>query len=408
MGQLAARAGRKSFFIPCEINRYGTINARGFDNCLAQRNLLSSVARPFHIVHITPSFGLGGAQIRTVQLMNYLGTRFRHTVVALDSDIRAAHGISGNDVDIRFAKCMKTRNTFRGVAQLYALLTREKPDLVLTYNWGSMDGVTAGIISRLPIIHIEDGFGDGEATRQKIRRVWYRRAVLRGVRAVVSPSQTLVKIMRKDWKLHELHVKYIPNGVDVDKFTPAAAEERIRDAVVIGTVGQLRPEKRQDRLMEACAALATTRNIRLILAGDGPQRAALEEQARTLNLSSRVDFTGHILEPRNLYRQFDIFTLSSSTEQMPLSVLEAMACGLPILSTDVGDIRTMVSPGNRKFVTDWSGYEAGLKRLTTDPHLREELGGENRKRCAKEYSLGRMLKEYEKLFEQTVALHRAN
>jgi glycosyltransferase involved in cell wall biosynthesis len=357
------------------------------------------VRQSLHLVHITPSFGLGGAQIRTVQLINHLGTRYRHTIVALDGDIRAAKGIANNGVLVDFANCSKTRNPLRGIVGLHSLLTREKPDLVLTYNWGSMDGVMAALACRLPVIHTEDGFSDGEAVRQKGRRIWCRRAILRRVRAVIAPSKTLAMIMRNVWKLPKPSIRHIPNGVDVNKFTPAAVEAYAGDAVVIGTVGQLRREKRQDRLVDACGALAAKYNIRLVLAGDGPERKALEQKVLTLNLGGRVDFPGHVLEPLNLYRQFNIFALSSSTEQMPLSVLEAMACGLPVLSTDVGDVKSMVSGANKEFITDWSGYQSALERLATGAELRRRLGAENRIRCAKIYSLSQMLAEYEKLYQ---------
>jgi glycosyltransferase involved in cell wall biosynthesis len=360
---------------------------------------VNSVLPPLHIVHITPSFGPGGAPVRTVQLMNHLGGRFRHTVVALDGDIRAATGIA-NDVGVAFAECRKTRNPLRGTAQLYALLSREKPDLVTTYNWGSMDGVMAARACGLPNVHTEDGFGDTEALRQKRRRVWYRRAILRASQVVVAPSQTLAKIMREVWKLPEDRIRHIPNGVDVDRFAPARRSRTNPDSVVIGTVGQLRREKRQDRMIEACAAAGATRDIRLVLVGDGPEQDALEQKARALRFEDRVAFPGRTAEPQGAYRQFDIFALSSSTEQMPLSVLEAMASGLPVLSTDVGDVKDMVSEANREFVTVWTDYKRSLERLAVDAELRQRLGAENRTRCTKVYSLDRMVGEYEELYRQ--------
>jgi glycosyltransferase involved in cell wall biosynthesis len=363
------------------------------------------VPRPLHIVHITPSFGLGGAQIRTVQLMNHLGGRFRHTVVALDDDIRAAEGIA-NDIAVNFAKCPRTRNPLDGTARLYTLLNREKPDLVLTYNWGSMDGVQAAIACNRPIIHTEDGFGDDEALRQRRRRVWHRRVVLRAARVVVAPSKTLAKIMSGVWKLPTHLIRYIPNGVDIDKFSPAPASEVTRNSVVVGTVGQFRREKRQDLLIEACAMLASTQDVRLVLVGDGPEKVALRKKTHALDFDSRVDFPGRVLEPQGLYRQFDIFALSSSTEQMPLSVLEAMASGLPVLSTDVGDIKSMVSVANQEFVTNWAGYQEALGRLAADAPLRRHLGSENRIRCTRVHSLGQMVMEYEKLFLQTARARR--
>jgi glycosyltransferase involved in cell wall biosynthesis len=337
--------------------------------------------------------------MRAVQIMNGLGAQFHHTVVALDGDVRAAEGIAGNEVYVDFADCPKTANPLRGIAGLGALMDREKPDLVLTYNWGSIDGVMAARLRRIPVIHTEDGFGHDEATGQKQRRIWFRRAVLRGVRAVVAPSQTLIGIMQRVWKLPGTLIRYIPNGVDVDKFVPALHRaNKNGDTLVVGTIGQLRREKRQDLLLEACASLAATRNVRCVFAGDGPEAEALKQRSHDLGMAGRVEFLGRVKETQHVYPQFDIFALSSSTEQMPMSVIEAMACGLPVVSTDVGDVKGMVSDANRDFVIAWPDYGNALERLASDPELRRRLGADNRARCTKVYSLDRMLMAYEELY----------
>ena len=98
--------------------------------------------------------------------------------------------------------------------------------------------------------------------------------------------------------------------------------------------------------------------IRLVVVGDGPERPALEQQARDLGIAENVEFAGWHEELVPLYRQFDIFALSSTTEQMPLSVLEAMACGLPVVSTDVGDVSKMVADENRPMVVDLPNLSA--------------------------------------------------
>ena len=120
------------------------------------------------------------------------------------------------------------------------------------------------------------------------------------------------------------------------------------DTPVIGTVAALREEKNISRLMHAFAMLPAGR---LVIVGDGPQRPALEALAASLGVAERVCFAGHHLDTAAFYAQFDIFALSSDTEQMPLSVIEAMASGLPVVSTDVGDVRLMVASENIPFVT---------------------------------------------------------
>ena len=120
---------------------------------------------------------------------------------------------------------------------------------------------------------------------------------------------------------------YVPNGIDLDRF--AAGERAPTGEPVIGTITGLRREKNLTRLLRAFRQVADTTPARLIIAGDGSERATLEAQAAELGLGQRVQFTGHLDDPAPLYRSIDVFALSSDTEQMPLSVLEAMAACLP-------------------------------------------------------------------------------
>ena len=333
--------------------------------------------------------------------MSRLGPGFRHTVAALDGDVSATKEVL-NQGAMNLAGCSKTRNPIRAVSRLYALLGEHQPDLVLTYNWGSIDAVVAALLRRIPVIHTEDGFGNEEAVRQKRRRVWFRRAVLRQVHAVIAPSLTLSEAMRRVWRLPEEQIRYIPNGVDLKRFTPPLRSRNRSGEVVIGTVGQLRREKRQDRLVEAVAAIKTPR-LRLLVAGDGKERDALCEKARGLNIVDRVEFLGAVSDPEQLYRKLDIFALSSSTEQMPMSVLEAMASGLPVLSTDVGDVKRMISDGNRPYVVGWDAYAGALKRLVEDESLRWDLGANNRRKCEESYGLDRMVEQYERVYHSALA-----
>lgn|ERR1039458_8916887 len=355
---------------------------------------------PRHLLHVFSSFGLGGAEIRTAQLMNHFGSRFRHTVVALDGTFDAARRL---DPSVRITCCpaIRTSNPARMIARFHRLFQQFQPELLLTYNWGAIDAVCAAALIRgLPVIHTEDGFGSDEAGQQKARRVWFRRAVLPTVYRVVAPSQTLYHTMECMWKLPAGKFIYIPNGVDPERFQPRASGMRARE-LVVGTIGRLRPEKQLHVLIDICATLARSFPIRLIIAGDGPQRAFLEARTATLGISDKTSFLGHQEDSTTVYKKFDIFALSSATEQMPLSVLEAMSSGLPIVSTDVGDIRDMVSSKNRPFIRKTcDDLLNALTMLAVDPELRLDVGHANRERCVEVFDIARMYAEYDKLYDE--------
>ena len=138
-----------------------------------------------------------------------------------------------------------------------------------------------------------------------------------------------------------------------------------------------------------------------MLVGDGPERAALEQLARSRRLERRILFTGSIPKPETVLGLFAVYALSSDTEQMPIGLLEAMAAGLPVVATDVGDVREMLSEENRPLVVapgDEAAFTGALAALLRDPQRRRRLGQANRSRACDEFDEARMVETYDRLF----------
>jgi glycosyltransferase involved in cell wall biosynthesis len=112
--------------------------------------------------------------------------------------------------------------------------------------------------------------------------------------------------------------------------------------LVIGTVTGLRPEKNLGRLLRAFAEARREHDLRLLIVGDGAERASLQAQAQVLGIAGDVTFTGYLQAPQERLREMDLFALSSDTEQQPISMLEAMALGIPVIATRVGDVPFIV------------------------------------------------------------------
>src|SRR5262249_7095490 len=157
---------------------------------------------------------------------------------------------------------------------------------------------------------------------------------------IVVPSQQLHRLATEVWRFAPGKVLHVANGIDCDRFPAepdpglAARVGRSRSEVIVGTVAALRPEKNLPRLLRTFAALPQAAATRLVVAGDGPERPHLEALVRQAALESRVIFLGPVSGAQQVLGLFDSFALSSDTEQMPYSVLEAMAAGLPIVATD--------------------------------------------------------------------------
>jgi glycosyltransferase involved in cell wall biosynthesis len=361
-----------------------------------------------HLMHVFPGFSVGGSQSRFVQLVKGAAEqRYRHTVLSLDGRTEMA-GHLPNRCGVEVIAPVIPKGSGLGTwARCRRQIRQLQPDVLVTYNWGSMDWCIANLLVPLARhIHIEDGFGPEEKWRQLRRRVWTRRIALSGRNSVVVvPSHTLERLAREDWKIPEANLKYIPNGVDSVRFGGRPQPPREGRPLVLGTVATLRAEKnlgRMIRLFNVLAAQPGVPALELVIVGDGPERARLEEAARRSPFPDKIRFTGASSTPEVELQKFDIFALTSDTEQMPLSVLEAMACALPVISFAVGDVPQMVAPENQAFVRiplqDDAGFIKGLRQLTSSPSLRASLGEANRSWALKHFDQGLMLKRHLELF----------
>jgi glycosyltransferase involved in cell wall biosynthesis len=252
-------------------------------------------------------------------------------------------------------------------------------------------------------VHIEDGFGPEERQHQLKRRVWFRRLALSGAHtSIVLPSQNLVRIATEQWRLGG-HVRYIANGIDCDRFR--TERDREGEPLTVGTVATLRPEKNLIRLIASFAEAQRQRPgmaWRLLIVGDGPERAKLEQAAARTDNPDSILFPGASETPEQFLAQMDIFAMSSDTEQMPLGVLEAMAGSLPVVSTKVGDVAAMLAAENGPYVTgldDAQGLTRSLVTLADDAGTRMRIGEANRAKVVADYDYRVMAQRYAELFD---------
>jgi L-malate glycosyltransferase len=361
-----------------------------------------------HLFHVFSSFEVGGQQMRFVKIANRLGSAYRHTIVAVDGNTDCLDRLDPT-LDVRVLPVPVAKGRLLSLGNLIRfrrVLASRKPDLLLSYAWGAVEwGLVNRIVPICPHLHFEDGFGPEEAVGQQFRRrIWFRRAALAAPTELIVPSRVLESIALGSWRFPEQRIRFIPNGIDCARFATKpdpTALPRFADEVLIGSVGTLRREKNFGRLIRAFANLPPKLKCRLVLIGDGPDRPALESLARDLGVTGRVTFTGQMLNPERALGLLDIFALSSDTEQMPLSLLEAMAAALPVVATDVGDVRGMLTDDNRRLVVprdDECAFTAALTTLLTDATLRRRLGHANRARAVREYDEAAMVATYDALF----------
>jgi glycosyltransferase involved in cell wall biosynthesis len=369
-----------------------------------------------HLLHVLPTFVPAGLEMRTVNLIAGFGAELRHSILSMDGRTDAA-GRLPPDAPVRLLPSPPKAGSLLTAARLRRILRRTAPDLVLTYNWGAFDMLVAARSTGFRrVIHHEDGFDADEAHSFKRRRVLARRAVLGGVPRLVVPSTRLYEIATGLWKVPPERVRLIRNGIDLDAYSPADGNPELRrelgipaGALVVGTVGHLRPEKNFLRLLDACALLDPALGVHVLVVGEGAERAALEARAACPDLAGRVHLAGYRPDPPRFYRAMDLFALSSDTEQMPVCLLEAMGSCLAVAATDVGDVRTVLPADQEPFLVPLTkeapleatatALAAALDRLARDPEERRRLGRINRRRVEERFSFAVMLSAYRDVYQ---------
>ncbi len=368
------------------------------------------------VLHAHSTFSAGGKELRSVHLINAFGAALRHSIVSGEPNQMGAKSHLAAGLEVDFPPDFPALSGFPSPGRLVAIAQALKDyDLILTYNWGAMDVVMAHSVFRNafdlpPLIHHEDGFNEDEVEQLKSKRNWYRRIALSKTSHLVVPSKVLEAIARTAWHYPAERLIRIPNGIDTAAFgkspRPGALRVVKREGERwVGTLAGLRPVKQLPMLVSAFAHLPE--NWQLVIMGDGPERDPIREVATDLEVAHRVHLPGAIANPAEVIGMFDIFALSSQSEQFPLSVVEAMAAGLPIAAPDVGDIRNMISPANRPFVSvpnDAAALGAMLKELADAPEQRQIIGAANREKAIDQFDHETMIARYRKLY--SVAMGR--
>jgi len=265
-------------------------------------------------------------------------------------------------------------------------LRARRTDVLHTHNAvAHYHGVAASMLAG-PVGIVNTRHGMGNAPFQRRREMLYRLALQRTAAAAM-----VCESARRNFVTHrivpEQKSRGVPNGIDVDTFRPASAELRAdtrralgvpQSAFVIGTVGRLNPVKDHAMLLRAMARVCgASPAAHLVVVGGGALLHELGALAGELRIAHRVTFGGDRGDVQALLPAFDVFALSSISEGYSISLLEACACGLPIVATDVGGNREIVRPGGNGVLVparDDEAMAAALLALEAQPQQRARLG----------------------------------
>ena len=370
-------------------------------------------------LHLHSSFQPGGKELRAAKLINAFGHGFEHTIVSAEPAALGAAAAIDPGIQVNYPADFPqlAGSPLPGRLQRLARAL-EGYDLVLTYNWGAMDAVMAHTLfgqslGLPPLVHHEDGFNQDEAVRLKSGRNWYRRIALGRAAALVVPSQRLEAIALKVWHQPRWRVQRIANGIDTAAYSRKARRDALPRLIKrpgelwLGTLAGLRPVKNLPRLVRAFASLPEP--WQLVILGEGPEREAIRAEAMRQDVAHRVHLPGFAANPASAIALFDLFALSSDSEQFPISLVEAMAAGLAVAAPGVGDVAAMVAAANVPFISpvgDDGALAAVLKRLAGDKALRQSIGAANRIRVRADYDDKAMIAAYRAVYFGAIERHR--
>ena len=358
---------------------------------------------PIKVLHVFSTFDLGGAQARTIQLIEAFGDKYEHHIAAMDSRFGATSKL-GPRKNVQLVKLQIKKSAGLANGQcIRDCVDAIAPATLITYNWGAVEWTLAKLPRAVKRIHVEEGFSVDEAQKRFFRRNLLRRIAFK-IRPIylVTVSNTLREISSKEWGITKNRSRFIPNGVDTELFYPSTiSAEKVDSNFVFGTVCGLRPEKRLERLIDAFSELPKGSAV-LKIAGDGPLRKSLVEQVNRLGLQSNVLFLGHLENPAPFYRDLHAYVLVSGTEQAPLSLLEAMSSALPCVVTNVGDMQQMLPVDHRRYIANSDVTDIRNKLLQCMQEYRGQLPN-NRLHVQREFSFENMVAQWDQLISNREA-----
>jgi glycosyltransferase involved in cell wall biosynthesis len=266
----------------------------------------------------------------------------------------------------------------------------------------SVPGTIVGRLAGVPIIVNQEHGWSYEGKR--LRRFLDRHVVARGD-AMLAVSQHDRRQIIDIEGIPPRLVRVLPNGIEPMPTTGRDIRAELGGTpgtALIGAVGRLAPEKAHADLIRAVASLRDeSRDLRCVIAGEGPEEHKLNELIRELNVHEHVRLLGPRLDVHDIIRALDVAVLCSKNEGSPLALIEYMACGAPIVATAVGGVPEMIEHGVHGLLVrpnDPAGLAGAIGRLLDDPGLAGRLGGQARQRQRSEFDLGVVVTRLEHLY----------
>jgi glycosyltransferase involved in cell wall biosynthesis len=366
--------------------------------------------RPLRVMFLTTSMPVGGAETLLVNLVRRLDrARFAPEVVCLKEAGPLGEKLS-TELPV-YSNLLAGKFDLRVLPRLRRLMKKPQTDAVITVGagdkmfWGRIAARLAGVPVVASALH-STGWPDGVG---KLNRLL---TPLTDAFIGVADAHARHLVECEKFPADKVHAIY--NGVDCDRFAPRDATAirqelgLVADAPVVGILAALRPEKNHEMFLAGAQRIrAQLPQAQFLVIGDGPRRADLEALAESLEVSSAVRFLGSRPDVPELLAACDLVALTSHNEASPVSILEALSSGCPVVATKVGSVHESVVDGETGRLIppgDLEAFTSASIELLKDSPTRCRMGAAGRERVQQRWSLDSMVAGYEQLIER---IHRA-
>lgn len=368
------------------------------------------------IVHLIYRLDFGGLETLLVDMINRMpAAQYRHAIICLTDYTEFSKKITQADVEI-FSLHKPPGLGLGTHFKLWKLLRHLQPAILHTYNLATIEYAFISTLAGVPIrIHAEHGRDAGDPEGKNRKHNLLRWLMIPFIDRFIPVSTDLQRWLKTVVDVPDTKNLLINNGVDTEVFRPKEIRDNIpeykiflADCFVIGTVGRIQDVKNQSGLIDAFIRLqellpTEKSRLRLVIVGDGPLLPALKEKVQAAGIADSVWLPGSRADIAEIIRAFSIFVLPSIAEGTPVTILEAMSTGLPVVATRVGGIPEVVVDNVTGILIPPSDPEAlatAMARYYIQPELIAKHGAAGREYVVRKNSMTAMLAAYTKLYDE--------
>ena len=362
------------------------------------------------VLHVIDSLHLGGAQEVVLNLATCGSKRFHHEVATMHG-----HGIYWDrlrEAGVKVHSLSPHKLLPLYLATLPALLLAKRPDILHCHLIPSnIIAKPLGALLGVPLILNHDHTNDPQRVDNKLLLA-IDKTTNQCAHHIIAVAAACRDFLIDHESIPPEKITLVPNAIDLRRFSPGNADRAQSrksfgvplDAKVIAGVGRLNPQKNFSLFLDIAAALAPRfPELRFLLAGEGPEESMLREKVGVLGLTDRIFFAGYVADTRQVYAAADILLMPSRFEGLPMTLLEAMAMGLPVVASKLDGIAEVIEDGREGFLiepTDTQGFVDRCAALLENPAKSSELATNARTKIEARFSVERMTSAVEAIYDQ--------